>query len=314
MTSIGPDELVRLAHIAREHYVLGKTRVEIAEELGLSRFKVGRLLDDAVKSGIVTFEISVPGPIDVERSLELQKRFGLKRAVVVRTPTDSPEAVQEELGRVGAQLLKEIATPEHVLGMTAGRTLGQLARSLDSLALSEVVQLAGVAGPMQATGVEVIRRVGEAANSRGWTLYAPLVASDPEAAAAIRRQHDVLQTMNQFDRVNLALVAIGSWAPADSQFHDNPALSAADHAMLLKRGVQADIGSILIDKDGQLVDTIQERCIAIDATGLRAIREVIGVAGGALKSDAVRAALASGLIDSLVTDLSLASRLLENHA
>ena len=314
MASIGPDELVRLAHIAREHYIVGKTRVEIAEELGLSRFKVGRLLDDAVKSGIVTFEISVPGPVDVERSLELQRRYGLKRAVVVRTPTDSPDAVQVELGRVGAELLAEISTAEDVIGMTAGRTLGQLARSLGMLSAREVVQLAGVAGPMQATGVEVIRRVGEAAKSRGWTIYAPLVASDAEAAAAIRRQHDVQQTMSQFGKVTLALVAIGSWSPPDSQFYDNPALTGTDHAMLLERGVQADIGSILIDRNGQLVDSIQDRCIAIEAAGLRAIPEVIGVAGGAPKSDAVRAALASGLLDSLVTDLALATRLLENHA
>ena len=144
MAPIGPDELVRLAHIAREHYIAGKTRVEIAEELGLSRFKVGRLLDDAVKSGIVTFDISVPGPVDVERSLELQRRYRLKRAVVVRTPTAASDAVQEELGKVGADLLTELATAEDVIGMTAGRTLGRLADSLGELPSCEIVQLAGV--------------------------------------------------------------------------------------------------------------------------------------------------------------------------
>lgn len=314
MPPIGPDELVRLAHIAREHYVAGKTRVEIAEELGLSRFKVGRLLDDAVKSGIVKFEISVPGPIDVEYSLRLQQRFGLKRAVVVRTPVDSPEAVQEALGAVGADLLSEIATADDVIGMTAGRTLARLARSLQRLPACEVIQLAGVAGPLQATGVEVIRKVAEVAGTRGWTLYAPLIASDPEAAAAIRRQHDVRQTIDQFSRVTLALVAIGSWAPPDSQLHDNPALTAPDHARLIGLGVQADVGSILVDRAGRLVDAIQDRCVAVDAAGLRAIGEVIGVAGGKLKADAVRAALASGLIDSLVTDFALATALLEDPA
>ena len=312
MAPIGPDELVRLAHIAREHYIAGKTRVEIAEELGLSRFKVGRLLDDAVKSGIVTFDISVPGPVDVERSLELQRRYRLKRAVVVRTPTAASDAVQEELGKVGADLLTELATAEDVIGMTAGRTLGRLADSLGELPSCEIVQLAGVAGPVQATGVEVIRRVAEAARSRGWTLYAPIVASDPEAAAAIRRQHDVQQTMAQYSKVTLALVAIGSWSPADSQFFDNPALTAEDHAALLENGVQADIGSILIDRHGKIVDGIQDRCVSIDADQLRQIPEVIGVAGGALKYDAVRAALESGLIDSLVTDFALATRLLES--
>lgn len=314
MTSIGPDELVRLAHIAREHYVNGKTRIEIAEDMGLSRFKVGRLLDDAVKNGIVTFEISVPGPIDVECSLQLQKRFGLRRAVVVRTPTDAPESIQEELGKVGAQLLAEVATADDVVGMTAGRTLGHLARSLETLPGCEVVQLAGVAGPVQATGIEVIRRVAETARSRAWGLYAPLIASDTEAAAAMRRQHDVQQTMKQFDRVTLALVAIGSWAPADSELFYNPAITAEDHAALLQRGVQSDIGSILLDREGNLIHDLQERCIAIDAAGLKKIPEVIGVAGGALKFEAVRAALKSGLLDSLVTDYSLASRLLENHA
>lgn len=311
MASIGPDELVRLAHIAREHYIAGKTRVEIAEELGLSRFKVGRLLDDAVKSGIVTFDISVPGPVNVECSLALQRRYGLRRAVVVRTPTDTPAAVQEELGRVGADLLTELAGPEDVIGMTAGRTLGRLADSLEALPGCDVVQFAGVAGPVQATGVEVIRRVAEAAGTRAWTLYAPIVASDPEAAAAIRRQHDVQQTMSQFSRVTIALVAIGSWSPPDSQFFDNPAITPEDHAVLLENGVQADIGSILIDGAGRPVDQIQDRCIAITAQELRAVPEVIGVAGGALKYNAVRAALESGLIDSLVTDLALANRLLE---
>ena len=52
--------------------------------------------------------------------------------------------------------------------------------------------------------------------------------------------------------------------------------------------------------------------MAIDDGELRRIPEVIGVAGGALKHDAVRAALKSGLIDSLVTDSTLAYRLLEN--
>ena len=37
---MGPDELFQRAVIARRYYLEGRTRVEIAEEFGLSRFKV----------------------------------------------------------------------------------------------------------------------------------------------------------------------------------------------------------------------------------------------------------------------------------
>ncbi|AEF41872.1 sugar-binding transcriptional regulator [Hoyosella subflava] len=310
-SGMGPDELVRLAHIARQHFVAGKTRIEIAEELGLSRFKVGRLLDDAINSGIIRFEIAVPGPIDDERSSALQRQYALKRAVVVRTPTELPDAVQEQLGRVGADLLREIAGPDDILGLTAGRTLNQLGQALSSFAIGEVVQLAGVAGPVHATGVEVIRRVSSVAHGRAWTLYAPLIASDIAAAEAIRRQHDVAQTLRQFDRVTVALVAIGSWDPPDSQFYDNLGITLARRNALEDKGVVADIGAILIDGQGRVVDDVQQQCISIDAAGLRRIPEVVGIAGGGRKTGAVRAALASGLIDSLVTDSALAARLLE---
>ena len=45
--SAGPAELIRSAAIARRYYLDGRSKLEIAEEFGLSRFKVARLLDEA---------------------------------------------------------------------------------------------------------------------------------------------------------------------------------------------------------------------------------------------------------------------------
>ncbi|RZI81901.1 MAG: DNA-binding transcriptional regulator, partial [Microbacterium sp.] len=81
--SVGPLSSVQLAHVAREHFVNGKSRVTIAEETGLSRFKVGRMLDEAVEKGIIRFQIvSSPG-IDLDLSMRLKQRFGLEHSVVV---------------------------------------------------------------------------------------------------------------------------------------------------------------------------------------------------------------------------------------
>ncbi|GHG59860.1 DNA-binding transcriptional regulator [Sinomonas cellulolyticus] len=312
-STVGPERLVRLAYIARRHYLEGRTRIEIAEELGMSRIKVGRMLDDAIASGIVTFNIAAPDGLDVERSLALQRKYGLKHSVVVHTPTEASETIQRELGRAAGDLLAEIATAEDVIGMTAGRTLSSMSQQLRELPASEVVQLAGIAGPVQATGVEVIRRVSSVSGGRAWTIYAPIITSDAAAAEAITRQHEVRQTYAQFARVSIALVAIGSWAPPDSQLYDNPALSSSERRAVLDAGAAADIGAILIDRSGKVMDVLPGRSVAIDEPGLRRIPEVIGVAGGTNKTKAVASALASGLISSLVTDSALAGRLLEEN-
>jgi DNA-binding transcriptional regulator LsrR (DeoR family) len=49
----GPARLVLAAAVARRYYLEGETKVEIAGQLGLSRFKVARLLEEARASGIV---------------------------------------------------------------------------------------------------------------------------------------------------------------------------------------------------------------------------------------------------------------------
>jgi DNA-binding transcriptional regulator LsrR (DeoR family) len=309
---MGPEELVRVAFVATRFHIDGKSRVEIADELGVSRFKVARMLEAAHASGMVTVTVSTPGPIDTDLSMRLKDAFGLTRALVVTTPLETPDVIQLYLGRVAATLLREVVRAGDVVGLTAGRTLGVMARQLTSIAPCDVVQLAGVAGSIQSTAVEVIRRVSQVAGGEAFTMFAPLVTSDPESAVAIRRQHDVGRTLAQLERVTVAMTAIGSWDPADSQMFDNPAISAERRERLLARGVQADLGAVVVTARGEVVDDIDDLCIGATAEDLRRIPDVIGVAGGERKTAAILAALRSELIGSLVTDASTARRLLES--
>jgi DNA-binding transcriptional regulator LsrR (DeoR family) len=57
----GPAELVQMARIARRYYLEGRSKLAIAEELGLSRFQVARSLRKARDSGLVRISIYVPG-------------------------------------------------------------------------------------------------------------------------------------------------------------------------------------------------------------------------------------------------------------
>lgn len=307
---MGPEHLLRLAYVAERYYNDERSRIEIAEELGISRFKIARMLEEARELGVVTITVETPGPIDAQLSRQIREKFGLHRALVVATPMENPEVVQQYLGRVAAQLLQELVSTGDVVGLTAGRTLTVMTRNLSSLATAEIVQLSGVAGSSQGTAVEVIRRASLVSGGRAYTMYAPLMMSDPDAAAIMRRQPEIAETMEQYSRVGLAMVAIGSWQPPDSELFASAVLDSRTRSALLQRGVVADVGALLLARDGSIIHDLDSRSLAATEEHLRSMPEVIGVAGGRNKTEAVRAALYSGIVTSLVTDSSLARRLL----
>ena len=61
----GRAALTLAALVARRYYLDQRSKVEIAGELGLSRFKIARLLDMARDSGLVRIEIGHPSLIDI---------------------------------------------------------------------------------------------------------------------------------------------------------------------------------------------------------------------------------------------------------
>ena len=129
---MGPDELFQRAVIARRYYLEGRTRIQIAEEFGLSRFKVARMLDEALESGMVEITIHNPGSIDVDLSTALQRRYGLRARLRRRRPMPSNTADRvEAVAKAMAELLQSILRDGDVIGVDCGRTLTHIAPSPD---------------------------------------------------------------------------------------------------------------------------------------------------------------------------------------
>ena len=78
-----------------------------------------------------------------------------------------------------------------------------------------------------------------------------------------------------------------------------------------QQGVVGDICSRFFDKDGVLCDwDINERLVGISLDQLHKAKNVIGVAGGTVKTAAILAALRGGHLDMLVTDEQTAKAIL----
>ncbi len=284
---LAPAELVRTASIARRFFL------------------------DARAEGIVHIEIRLPAGLDASLAQGLREAFGLRHAIVVDTPVEPEAQMRQQLAHAAAALLKEIVTVDDVVGVGYGRTLTLMAEEIAGLAPCPVVQLTGALFGVNTdeNSVELVRQISARTGGLCYAIYAPQVLPDARTAASLRQSPEVSDAYERFGSVTKAVVAVGSWAPPRSQLHDS--LPQSQTAMLRQQGVVAEIGAVLLDACGaQLATDFTERCISISGPELRAIEEVVAVAGGAAKADAVRAAIAGGYADSLVIDSSLATALL----
>jgi DNA-binding transcriptional regulator LsrR (DeoR family) len=309
----GPAEVVLTASVARRYYLDGKSKIEIADEFKLSRFKVARLIDNARASGMVRIEISHPGTIDVALSDRVRSRFALQHAVIVDTPDDEDTLLRQHLGAAAADLLAEIVTTEDVLGLAWARSVSAMTAALTRLATTPVIQLTGALPQpdMEDNCVHLVRQAARASGGPAYFFHAPLLVPNAATARTMRRQPEIARAFAHFGSVTKAVVGVGRWAPGLSTIYD-----AADHRdrdQLRQLGTFADISGVAVDLQGQPVHGgLTDRMIGISAAQMQAIPEVIAIAYGVAKAPAVGAAIRSGLVNGLVTHSTLAAALLDH--
>lgn len=307
----GPAWLTQAAVIARQFYLEGRSKVQIGADLGLSRFKVARILDEARELGLVEVRIRLPAQIDPELSSALRGRLGVHRAVVL-AQSASAGTVYDDLGRVGADLLTELVTGDDVLGLTCSRSVTAAAQALRDLATCDVVQLTGtLAGLGADTGsVESVRTAAVVGGGRAFPIYAPMVLPDAATALSLAGQEAIRTTLDRIGSVTVAMVAIGGWREGLSTVWGSSI--PRERAAAARAGAVGEIGGRLFDRHGAAVDgSIDRRVLGVSLAQLREIDEVVGLAYGSGRARAVSAAVAGGLVETLVCDADLARTLLD---
>ncbi|MFD5777453.1 sugar-binding transcriptional regulator [Streptomyces fungicidicus] len=314
-----PIDTLLAAAVARRFYLENRSKVEIAKEFGISRFKVARLLDAAVAHDIVRIDITVPAEIDVPLGRALSERFGLRHGIVVNVsrgeggataPADQRHTCRW-LGTAAARLLSEIAEEGDVLGLDGSHAVDALSEAVTRLPLCDVVQLTGVRGRDLAhdAAIAAVRRTAAAGGGRAYPLHTPLLLPDATTAAVLRSQPATADTLDRFGLVTKAVVGIAAWDGPHATVYG--ALSEPERETLREAGACAEVGGQVLDAAGLPVATeLDARMISVSAARLRGVNELIGVSAGGRGTAAVRAALRSGLLTGVVMDATTARRLL----
>ncbi len=300
--------------VARLYYLDGLGQQEIAAMLGVSRSTVSRLLTDARERGIVRISVEPYDPRDAALERRLIDRFGLRHAVVIRTPGRTDETVRRTVGYYAAAALTERFQPGQTLGLAGGRTLYELVHAFAARhppTRPRVVQLMGSIGPTTSAidATELARILASRFDGTFYTLNAPAFASD-RRTRDVFIDHEHIRTVRKlFGALDVALVGVGSLD--ESAFVERKALTAADFATLKRAGATGEICGRFYDRRGRECETdFRDRVISVELDQLRRCKEVVGVTNGPRRARAVYAALQGRLVNSLVIDQHGAEALL----
>jgi len=277
--SKNPSEADLLARMAWLYYKEDMTQYEIAKRLNLSRSKVVRLLQKAKDEGIVHFHIISPLDNCLHIEQELKSIFKLQDAMVV--PVGQYEKIRETLGKAAAQYLERCLKSGHLFAVGWGRTVYEVAAKLSSLFGGEC-----------------------------YYIHAPAIATSEELCRSFRSDLTVKQALQMAKLANYSLVGVGEIS-AETTLVSTGYISLADVEILHRKGAVGNIVGQFFNIKGNIIDCdLHKRIVAFPIEGLRKMKNVIGVAGGKDKIEAILGAIHGKFIRVLITDEKTATSII----
>ena len=291
------------------------TQNAIANQLGLSRVKVYRLLKEARAEQVV--EITVNWPIQREPGLEaaLAQTFGLKEALVLQSTTPDSSLALHRLGQLGARYLENTLTGGATLAVCLGRSTYEVINAIRP-GFQARVRVAQAIGStpftMQALdSATLARHLAQKLGGEVLYLSSPLMADSVEAAEILRRQPDINRALQAARQADVALLGIGNLNPETSGFVKAGVITSTELAELIANGAAGDIAGQIFNNNGQLHSCpFNQRVIGITLAELSLIPTTIAVAAGREKAQAILGGLRSGAVNVLCTDADAAIEVL----
>lgn len=303
--------------VAKLYYESGLTQEAISRQLRISRPTISRLMQDAINQGIVKITITQ----DSEKFAEIEKQlcdiYGLLEVIItdVSDPNSNSE-VSKELGLTAAYYFSRMVKDGDAIGLTWGTTLSAMIDNLKSTKIRNVivVQLVGGLGEPDSNthATDLVRRISLTLGATVRLMPAPGIVSSTELARLLRSDRYIASAIENVSKVDIVFAGIGGLTKNALLVRDETIITWNEVKALMDRGAVGEIGLHFYDIQGNLVDSdLEERVIGIRLDELKTIDRIVAIAGGTEKVDAIIGAVRGKFINTLITDVLTAKRLLD---
>lgn len=313
-----------LIKVAELYYRDGLSQQEIAQKLHTSRTSISRALIQARNEGYVQIRIQYPEQSNLGLERELEEKYGLTEALIAVPAYD--QASDQEVAFQAVDYTLRVLKKNMVLGMTWGRAMQgfveQLAQDERLRSLSfrnvKIVPFLGTPGVTQLDSWDattysntLATKVGNLLHCASYNLSAPMYVDGEKEKELIEGIDEISKVLHMAEKADMALIGIGSMQK-DSSIIKSGIRTEEEYKELMQKGAVGEIVGRIYDKNGQTVDEdLQRKMIGISLDKIAKIPVRVGISYGKDKIEAIKGAIAGGLVNVLVTDVPTAELLLK---
>lgn len=308
---LDPEESLAI-RAAWLHYVGGMTQAAVAKRLGVPSVKAHRLIARAVADGRVKVTIDGATIECVELENRLATRFGLDICEVAPDLDEAAIPFRALAMAAAGFLRREIERgAAQVIGLGHGRTLAasvQHLPRLDAPTLKFVSLFGGLTRNYLANPHDVMHRIAEKTGARAYVIPVPFFANSAHDREVLLAQRGVAEVFDLAASAGLKLTGIGT-VDDNAQLVTSGMIEPKEaHAIHAMGGVGELLGHFL-DAQGRILQTaLTARTLTVAFTPGK--DQIVAVAGGADKVQAIRAVRISRHLKGLITDERTAKALL----
>lgn len=310
------NELRMIARVAQMYHIEHQRQADIAQHLRISQASVSRMLKRAQEEEIVRTTVVAPSGTYADLEAGLRDMFGLTEAIVVECTEDREGAIMSRIGEAAAHFLEATLQSGEVIGVSSwSETILKMVENIHPMKNGKaryVVQtLGGMGNPtVQIHANQLTTRLAKLTGADAYLLSAPGVAQSREAKLVLVSDTFVRETMDLFGKITLAIEGIGSIEPSSMLARSGNVFTSRELTEISEAGGVGNISLRFFDANGEPVKTpLDKRVIGMTLEEHANVDRVIALAGGQSKTEAIRGALKTGVIDILVTDKFTARRL-----
>lgn len=297
------------------YYNQGLTQKDVAEQLGISRTTVIRLLDEAMRRAEVQIWITEGIDDCVELAIKLERTYGLDEAIVVPAPAGGDVNAQaKSVGLALGQFLTEAIPDNYTIGVGWGRTMTASLASFrpprrDNCKV--VSLLGGIVAVHQTNPIDYTWRLASQLGAECYMFLAPLLVDSIETKRNLIEKCGLEAIYRLAENLDLAIVSCGDIGPQSTSLSEG-FISKGELQQLIDAGCVCDTMFNFLDAEGNSVDhPINKRVMSVDLDTLKKAKHIVISSGGAHRAQAISATIKRIGCNTLITDESAAKSLLQ---
>ena len=296
------------------YFIAGNTQDEIARKLNVSRATAQRLVSLCLSERLITFRLEHPITACMELAARLKDGFGLRYCEVVPTDPAAPGALNGIAERAAGLLESVLAADKPVIvAIGTGRAMRAAVEQVRSMDCPnhQLVSLVGNISPDgSASFFDSVARLADLTKARHYPMPLPVFVSSTREREQLLRINAVARIRAIAEKADLRLMGIGQ-LDQGAQLHVDGFISREELLELMRLGAVGEMAGWAFDAQGRVIEGATNARVTSVPHRIPAETLAVGVAIGAGKVPAIRAALKGDALNGLITDEATAKALLD---